>query len=176
MISLLAMLTAAAAQAPAAATPHTLQNLPGVTVHYYDVAGEDSDTIKKSLDKIAKAPSPNTASQVYDWAVDVAISKRTEGTTCTVTSATATLKANVYLPRLSGSHVPRDVADGFGKYEKSLETSAVDNLGFVVDRLPAIQQSLIGKPCDSVQGLWTQADDKLLADQKAFAAAHASKK
>lgn len=177
MISLFMALAAVTAQAPAATVPHTLQNLPGTTVQYYDVAGNDADAIKASVDKILKGPAPNNAAQVYNWSLEVGINKRTEGTTCTVTTAKAALKANVYLPRLSqGNHAPRDVVESFGTYEKGLETMANDNLWFVVDRLPAIEQSLVGKPCDSVSGLWNQATQNLVKEQNAFAsqqAAHA---
>lgn len=174
MISLLMAAGAFAAQAPAAPGPRTLQSLPGVTVQYYDVPGTDADTIKKSLDKILKAPAPNTAAAGYDWSLNVAINKHTVGTTCTVTSATATLKGNVYLPRLTGgSRVPADVAKSFGDYEQRLEKRASDNLWFVANRLPALQQSLVGKPCDSVSALWNQATATLSSEQKAFASSQA---
>ena len=181
MISLFMALSAVTAQAspaspaPAATAPHTLQNLPGTTVQYYDVAGNDADAIKSSLDKILKAPQPNTAAQVYNWSLEVGINKRTEGTTCTVTSAKAALKANVYLPRLAqGNRAPRDVVESFGTYEKGLEKMANDNLWFVVDRLPAIEQSLAGKPCDSVSNLWNQATTNLVKEQNAFASQQAA--
>src|SRR6476469_9277232 len=145
MISLFMALGAFAAQAPAATAPRTLQTLPGVTVQYYDVPGEDADTIKASLDRILKAPAPNTAAEGYTWSLNVAINKHTEGTTCTVTTANATLKANVYLPRLSGgAKVPSDIAKSFATYEAGLEQRAADNLWFVADRLPALQQTLVG--------------------------------
>ena len=94
MISLFMALSAVTAQAPAATAataPHTLQNLPGTTIQYYDVAGNDADAIKSSLDKILKAPAPNTAAQVYNWSLEVGINKRTEGTVCTVSTAKAAL-------------------------------------------------------------------------------------
>jgi len=176
MISVFIALTALAVQAPAAAQ-RTLQSLPGVSIQYYDVPGENADTIKASLDRILKAPAPNTAAAGYDWSLNVAINKHTEGTACTVTSATATLKANVYLPRLTGgSKVPGDVAKSFAAYEQGIEQRASDNLWFVADRLPAVQQSLIGKPCDSVSSFWNQATTSLTNEQRAFDRARAAKK
>jgi predicted secreted Zn-dependent protease len=178
MISLfmaLSALTAQASAAPAATVPHTLQNLPGTTVQYCDVAGNDAGAIKSSLDKILKAPAPNAAAQVYNWSLQVGINKRTEGTTCTVTTAKAALKASVDLPRLAqGNRAPHDVVESFNAYEKGLEKMANDNLWFVVDRLPAIEQSLVGKPCDSVANLWNQATTNLVKEQNAFASQQAA--
>jgi predicted secreted Zn-dependent protease len=183
MISLFMALAAATGQAPAAtqgpaaAAPRALQSLPGTTIQYYDVNGTDGESIKKSLDKILKAPQPNTAAQLYTWALEVNINRNTAGATCTVTSAKAALKATVYLPRLAQTNrVPSDVAESFSKYEKGLEKNASANLGFVVDRLPAIEQSLTGKPCDSVTALWNQATADLAKQQSAFAQTLVSKK
>ncbi|MGZ2412172.1 putative secreted Zn-dependent protease [Sphingomonas sp. F9_3S_D5_B_2] len=177
MFSLFTALAALAVQAPAATTPHTLQNLPGTTVQYYDVAGRESDDIQKSLSAILKAPAPNTAAQVYTWSAGVSINKRTVGTTCTVTEAKATLKGNVYLPRLAEEQkVDKEVRDSFNGYEKGLEKTANDNLWFVAERLPAVEQSLVGKPCDSVQGVWNQAMENLIQQQKAFNAQNAKRK
>jgi predicted secreted Zn-dependent protease len=109
MLSLLILLAAAQAQAPAAtpapgtpsaAPARAVQDLPGTTIQYYDVAGRDARTIQKNLKKILSTPN-STAARGYDWALGMSINRRTEGTTCTVTSAKATLKANAYLPRLT---------------------------------------------------------------------------
>ena len=174
MISLFMALAALAAQAPAATAPRTLQSLPGVTIQYYDVPGEDADTIKKSFDAIMKGPN---ASKLYNWSLGMGINKRTDGTTCTITAANASMKATVNLPRLSGGKgIPSDVAKNFSDYVKSQEQVAADNLWFVADHLPAMQQTLIGKPCDGVQALWDQQTSNLMNEQKAFALAHQPKK
>jgi hypothetical protein len=51
---------------------------------------------------------------------------------------------------------------------------ANDNLWFVVDHLPAIEQSLVGKPCDGVSALWNQATENLVKEQNAFASQQAA--
>jgi hypothetical protein len=169
---MISMFLALAAQAASPAiAPRPLQSQPGVTVQYYDVAGEDADTIKASLERAFNA------TKLYNWSLGMGINKRTEGTTCTITGATATMKATVNLPRLTGGDkIPSDVAKSFGDYVKSQEQFASDNLWFVSDHLPAMQQALVGKPCDGVQTLWDQQTANLVNEQKAFALAHATKK
>lgn|SRR6476469_95925 len=174
MISLFVALGALAAQAPAATAPRTLQSLPGVTIQYYDVPGEDADAIKKSFDAIMKGPN---APKLYNWSLGMGINKRTNGTICTITAANATMKSTANLPRLSGGKaIPSDVAKNFGDYVKGQEQVAADNLWFVADHLPAMQQTLVGKPCDGVQALWDQQTANLMNEQKAFALAHQPKK
>ena len=170
MFSLLMALTAASAvQAAPATTARTIHTLPGTKIHYYDVAGKTGPAIQKSLKKILAAPAPNTAATVYDWSLDAGVTKRTEGTVCTVTAAKATFNGNVYLPRLKDeARVPTDVLDSWKPYVTGLEKTAADNLWFVVDRLPALEQSLVGKPCDAVAGLWDQAVKDLIAQQTAY--------
>jgi hypothetical protein len=176
MLSILMALAAVQAQ-PAATTTatapaRTLQGLPGTTIQYYDVAGRNGGAIEKNLKRILAQPAPNdTAAQVYNWNLGMSINRRTEGTVCTVTKATAELKANVYLPRLTEeASVPAEELASFKSWAKSLETQASQNLWFVVDRLPALQQSLVGKPCDQAGTLWTAAVDGLIKEQNAYAA------
>jgi len=176
LLSILMALAAAQAQptvaAPAAAPARTLQGLPGTTVQYYDVAGRNGSAIEKNLDRILKQPAPNNGpAQVYNWNLGMSINRRTEGATCTVTKATAELKANVFLPRLTEeARVPSDELASYKAWVAGLESTATQNLWFVVDRLPALQQSLVGKPCDQASTLWTAAVDGLIKDQNAYAA------
>ena len=177
MLSILMALTAVQAQ-PAATPPvaapasRTLQSLPGTTVQYYDVPGRNGPAIEKNLKRILAQPAPNnTAAQVYNWNLGMSINRRTEGTVCTVTKATAELKANVYLPRLTEeARVPAEELASFKSWSTGLETQAAQNLWFVVDRLPALQQTLVGKPCDQAGTLWTAAVDGLIKEQNAYAA------
>jgi predicted secreted Zn-dependent protease len=111
-----------------------LQSLPGTTVQYYDVPGRNGPAIEKNLKRILAQPAPNnTAAQVYNWNLGMSINRRTEGTVCTVTKATAELKANVYLPRLTEeARVPAEELASFKSWASGLETQAAQNLGFVV--------------------------------------------
>jgi predicted secreted Zn-dependent protease len=166
MLNLLATLVAATAmQAAPAAPSHTLQTLPGTQVQYYDVAGHTGDQIEKALNATLKA-QPTTAGQLYTWTVSAEVNRRTEGDKCTVTAAKAVLNAHVYLPRLAEeAKVEKEDLDQWKSYESGLEKSATDNLGFVVDSLPAIEQKLVGKPCDQAAGVW-QAELKTLKEQQ----------
>lgn len=176
MLSILMALAAVQAQPavtpPAAAPARTLQALPGTTIQYYDVAGRNGAAIEKNLKRILAQPAPNnTAAQVYNWTLGMGINRRTEGTVCTVTKANAELKANVYLPRLTEeARVPAEELASFKKWSTGLETQASQNLWFVVDRLPALQQTLVGRPCDQAATLWTAAVDGLIKEQNAYAA------
>jgi len=171
---MLSILMALAVQAQPAATPaaRTLQGLPGTSIQYYDVPGRNGEAIQKNLKRILAQPAPNnTAAQVYNWNLGMSINRRTEGTVCTVTKATAELKANVYLPRLTDeAKVPAEELASFKSWSTGLETQAAQNLWFVVDRLPALQQTLVGKPCDQAGTLWTAAVDGLIKEQNAYAA------
>jgi hypothetical protein len=177
MLSILMALAAVQAQ-PAANPPvaapasRTLRSLPGTTIQYYDVAGRNGAAIEKNLKRILAQPAPNnTAAQVYNWTLGMSINRRTEGTVCTVTKATAELKANVYLPRLTEeARVPAEELASFKSWASGLETQASQNLWFVVDRIPALQQTLVGKPCDQAGTLWTAAVDGLIKEQNAYAA------
>jgi len=159
MISLLMALTATAAvQTPPAATARTLQTVPGITISYYDVEGKTGSAIQKSLDKILKAPMPNTAAQVTVWDVQMEINKRQEGQVCTITAAKAKLVANAYLPRLKEeARVPTDVLNGWKCYVSGLEKNAATNLWYVNDQLPSLEKAVIGQPCDKAQAAYDAA-------------------
>ena len=168
MISVLALAAAATMQAPAATTPRTLQTLPGAKIHYYDVSGSAADTIKQSLNSVIRS-QPKTAGQLYTWTVSINVSQDSTAGVCRIASAKAALDANVYLPRLTDeSHVASDVLQKWKAYESGLEKTAYDGLAFVVDRLPPIEQSLAGKPCDQAATLWNNSVQTLMKQQQAF--------
>ena len=171
MITLLAL--AAAMQAPAtAATPQTLQSVPGAKIHYYDINGSTGDTIKQSLNSVTKS-QPKTAGQLYTWTVSINVTNDSTAGVCRITSAKAALDANVYLPRLTDeARVQSDVLQKWKAYEGGLEKTALDNLTFVVDRLPAIEHSLVGKPCDQAATLWNGSVQNLMKQQEAFDRKH----
>lgn len=161
---------------PAMAAPSTpaagrgLKELKGVTIKYYDVAGKDGKAIDKSLKKILAAADPATGGgRVFDWNVDASVTRRTVGTECTIKAVAATLTGNVYLPRLKEeARVPAEVLDSWRPYVAGLEKEAASNLWFVNDRLPAIQQSMVGLPCDSAASAWETAMTKLKQESTAY--------
>lgn len=169
MINLLIFAAGAAMQAPATvATPPTLQTLPGAKIHYYDVSGSTADAIKQSLNSAARS-QPKTAGQLYTWTVSINVTNDSTAGVCRIASAKAALDANVYLPRLTDeAHVQGDVLQRWKSYEAGLEKTALNGLTFVVDRLPAIEQSLAGKPCDQAATSWNNSVQTLMKQQEAF--------
>ena len=172
MITVIALATAAALQAAPAATPHTLQTLPGTKVHYYDVNGVTGATIQSSLDRMIKS-QPKTAGQLFTWTASINVTQDTTAGVCRIASAKAALDANVYLPRLTQqAQVPSTDLDNWKVYETGLEQTALDNLTFVADRLPGIEQSLVGKPCDQAATIWNSSIQTLMQQQQAYDRKH----
>lgn len=172
MMNFLALAALAAVQAPPAATPYTLQTLPGAKVHYYDVSGVTSATIQNSLDRMIKS-QPKTAGELFTWTASINVSQDTTAGVCRIASAKAALDANVYLPRLTQeAQVPSTDLDRWKAYESGLEKTALDNLTFVAERLPAIEQSLAGKPCDQAAGIWNSSIQTLMQQQQAYDRKH----
>lgn len=173
MITLLALAAAAAVQAPAtAATPPTLQSIPGVKITYYDISGSTSEAIKESLNRATRS-QPKTAGQLYTWTASINVTNDTTAGVCRIASAKAALDANVYLPRLTDeARIGGDVLDRWKAYEGGLEKTALDNLTFVVARLPAIEQSLVGKPCDQAAAVWNDSIQTLMKDQQTYDRKH----
>ena len=172
MITLLALATAAALQAAPATAPYTLQTLPGAKVHYYDVSGVTGATIQSSLDSVIRS-QPKTAGQLFTWTASINVAQDTTAGVCRITSAKAALDANVYLPRLTQeAQVPSTDLQNWKAYETGLEQTALDNLTFVAGRLPAIEQSLVGKPCDQAGTIWNSSIQTLMQQQQAYDRKH----
>ena len=172
MINFLALAAAAAVQVAPAAAPYTLQTLPGTKVHYYDVSGASAGAIQSSLDHMIKS-QPKTAGELFTWTVSINATQDTTAGVCKIASAKAVLDANVYLPRLQQeAQVPSTDLERWKAYETGLEQTAFDNLKFVTDRLPAIEQSLVGKPCDQAATIWNGSVQSLMKQQQAYDRKH----
>jgi predicted secreted Zn-dependent protease len=172
MITLLGLAAAAALQATPVTTPYTLQTLPGAKVHYYDVNGVTGATIQSSLDSMIKS-QPKTAGQLFTWTASINVAQDTTAGVCSIASAKAALDANVYLPRLrQEAQVPSTDLENWKAYETGLEQTALDNLTFVADRLPGIEQSLVGKPCDQAATIWNSSIQTLMQQQQAYDRKH----
>lgn len=174
MINLLMAFTAltgvqAAAAAPAAPAPaavRPLASVPGIKINYFDVTGTTIPDIQKAVQAI----QATNAQPTTKWDVKANISKRTEGTVCTISSATVGMTAEANLPRLAAeSEVPAPVLANWKAYVSEVEAGAAKSLWFVADRLPSVQAELAGKSCDQAQPAMDAALNKLKADQKLFA-------
>ena len=182
---IIAMLTAALAQAtvavPAPAVPvpavvgRSIKDLPNVTLTHFDVKGKNGKAIKKNLDALLADPAAKNTVRLYGWDVGASIMKRTEGTKCTVTNATATMNATVNLPRLAEqAKVDKAALAIWQPYVASLEEEAAANLWFVKDQLPAVEKSVVGIDCAAVAATWQASLDKLKSQQTAFNAQRAA--
>lgn len=175
----IALLTAAFAQAAPAAAPaataaqapavagRSLAALPNTTVGYYDVQGKNAAAIKKSFDAAFAAQN----GQLFVWDVAAQVSKRTEGTKCTVQKATAKLTSKVQLPRLAEpAKVAKPALAAWQAFAASTEADAAANLWFIHDGLRGVEQAVTGVDCAALTPAWNAALAKLKADQAAFAA------
>jgi predicted secreted Zn-dependent protease len=175
MTAAFAQAAAPAAVAPATAPGRTLAALPNTTITYFDVPGKKGPEIKKALDQILADPARGASVKLFTWDVGAKILKRTEGTKCTVQSATPTLTAKVNLPRLaSEAKVAKPVLDNWRTYVSSLETEAAQNLWFINDRLPAAQKAMTGIDCAKTRPTWDAALARINADLNAFMATRAA--
>jgi predicted secreted Zn-dependent protease len=171
MLNLVTLLAAAAAAqaAPAAQLP-ALESMPGVKIQRYAVTGTTGDAIEKSMMAAMKA-QPTTYGALFSWTANINAQQETVGNVCTIKSADAVLDANVYLPQLADeSKVPADALKEWKTYESGLRQEAASNLSFVAQRLPLVQQSLVGKPCNQAGAIWTKGITDLAAQQRAFEA------
>jgi predicted secreted Zn-dependent protease len=169
MLNVIAILAAAAAvQGATPVQTRTLQNLPGVKLHPYAVSGTNKDTIQRSLEAAIKS-QPKTAGQLFTWTASIKATQETVGGVCKINSASAALDANVYLPQLADqTKMPAADLAQWNAYEASISQDATDNLWFVAERLPAIGQSLVGKPCNQAATVWNSAITQLISQQQAF--------
>ena len=169
---------AAPATQPVAATAgRTLKDLPSNTIAYYDIAGKEGDEIEKSLAKTLSDPANKDRVRLYTWKPEAQIIKRSEGAACTINSVTATLKSTVQLPRLANqSTVSKDVLATWNPYVAGLEEDAAASLWFVQDRLPALQNSLVGLSCDKASAAWSAGLARIRTDLAGFDAQLAAKR
>ena len=152
------MSTAALAQAtgsvppasPVAAAPSPLASIPGVTVKYYDVAGNTIPAIRASMaaqrpkDPVTGTPLPSSST----WSIGVNTRKATTGKTCKITGATATFKGEVVLPRLTGVEaVPAPVLAQWRKFVASIEQQQADALRQPYLRLGEVEAAVMASSC-----------------------------
>lgn len=157
---------------PAAVIPgRTLKDLPRTTITYYDIPGKTGPAIEKSLKKMIADPTKRDLMQLTKWNVEMQVTRRTQGTTCTVQSAQSTLTAAVQLPRLAEqAKVPKDVLANWQTYVAGVEQEAANNLWFVSDRLRDAGQSLVGLNCDQANSAWNSKLDLVKTEIDAFLA------
>lgn len=155
----LARLAAAAALAALAVegaaaqpAPLPLSQIPGVAVTYYDVAGNTTKKIRASIDaQRPKGPDGKVQPSSSRWSIATDIQKEKVGMACKVTRVTATLKAEVVLPRLVNppdEKVPAEVLKQWRKYAASLEEKQAALLRQVHARVLQVERAVMGSSCE----------------------------
>lgn len=182
MLSLLAALAATgAAQAatpPAAPAARTLKDIPGVTIKYYDVAGKNPRAIQKSIaSQRPKGADGQPVTAGFNWNANTEVTKRTEGTTCTISAANVKFSATAELPRLVDEKAlePQELKS-WNDYVAGLDAAAAMELGFYADRMGQVQAALVGKSCDAAPAALDAALAQLKAQEQQFVAAQVAAK
>lgn len=180
MLTLFTALAASAAiQAAAPPTTATapvqrmLKDIPGVTIKYYDVEGKNPGAIKKSIAKQRPKGSdgqPVTAG--FNWNVSTQITKRTEGTVCTITAAKVQFQGTAELPRLlEPQKLDAQSLKSWNEYVATLDSMEALELGYFADRMGELEKALIGHSCEKASPALDAALAKLKAEEQQFVAA-----
>ncbi|HEV2080099.1 MAG TPA: DUF922 domain-containing protein [Allosphingosinicella sp.] len=150
----LAQVAPAPVPAPVQAAPApTLQQIPGVTVRYYNVTGNSIPLLRESIaaqrpkDPVTGQPQAASA----HWSIGTGVRKQTTGTACKIVAATPTFKAEVVMPRLvtpEGVVVPAPVMAEWQRYVASLEQQQAAILHQVHSRLGEVQTAVMGSTCE----------------------------
>ncbi|QNM82540.1 DUF922 domain-containing protein [Sphingomonas sabuli] len=163
------------AVAPVATGP-ALEQIPGVTVNYYDVAGKNDKELRASIDQQRPknaAGQPITAGT--SWIIDASISKQTTDGVCKITSVTPNFKGTAVLPRLTtADKLKPEMLVQWNKYSDGLKTAAAEQLNFVRGRLGDVQTAVGAAACDQAAAALDASLEKLKTQEAAFLAQQAA--
>lgn len=148
-----------------------LKDVPNITIKYYDVSGKTYAAIVQSIEK--QRPRDPATNQLMaggaGWSLGASMTRETVNKACTVTGAKAEFAATAELPRLVDEQgLAPDQLAAWRAYLSSIEVPAAAGLWFVVDRLPALEKSIVGKDCATGAAFGAAAIDQLKQDQAAF--------
>lgn len=175
-IAIAAAGSAQAAEPAAAAPQRPLNQIPGVTVNYYDVTGKNAKDFRKSIAAQRPAGADGLPVTVGSkWTINAAVSKRTEGEVCTIENANATFTGTVELPRLATTEgvAPQELAN-WNQYAASLEAEAAARLGFVQSQVGAVEQAIEAASCDGASAALDAATARVKAQENELAAQRAA--
>ena len=148
-----------------------LKEVPNITIKYYDVSGKNYAGVVESIEK--QRPRDAATKQLLaggaSWSLGASMTQRTVGTVCTVTKAKAEFAASAELPRLVNEQTlaPAELAK-WRAYVSHIEVPAAAGLWYVLDRIPALEQSIVGKDCASAAAFANAAVEQLKRDQVAY--------
>ena len=164
--------TAPAAPVAAPAAPaRALSSIPGVTVKYYDVTGDNGKAVEKSLKAVRRAgPDGNPVPASTSWKADAQIQKRTEGTACKITSAKMVFSGTVELPRLVSAKPEPAFVPQWQAFMQQLEADSAADLGYIYDNIGEIEKAVLAAPCETAGAAMQAATDSLKARVAALAA------
>lgn len=176
---MLAVMIALAAQTVAPATPaapatttaaRRLQDLPGIAISYRDLNEKDVKTINKALSKNKQLTPEQQAllGAKTNWTAGGSMTRLTKDGVCTVTKIDPAFKATAELPRFNEAWIPAKDLPAWKAYAAAMETQAAAKLWYPYDRLPAVEQAIVGKPCDQATKDGVAALEKLKAEARAF--------
>lgn len=177
MLDILIALAAAQAAAPAAAEPQrSLEQIPGVTVEYYNVTGDSAKEFRKSI--AAQRPKGADGLPVTvgsKWTINAAINKRTENGVCNIENATATFAGTVELPRLvTAEGVPAQELANWNRYVASLKAEAAARMDYVQSQLDKVEQAIEAASCEGASAALDAATARVTAQERALAAQRAA--
>lgn len=159
----LAQVAPAPVPAPVQAAPApTLEQIPGVTVRYYDVTGNSIPLLSASI--AAQRPKNPTTGQPMaadaKWSIGTSVKRQTTGNACKIVGATANFKAEVVLPRLvmaEGVTVPAPVMAEWQRYVSSLAQQQAATLHQVHSRIGEVERAVMASTCQGAGAAATAA-------------------
>lgn len=148
-----------------------LQQVPNITIKYYDVSGKNYADVIQSIEK--QRPRDPASNQLMvggaSWSLGANMTQVTRGKVCTVTGAKAEFSANAELPRLVNEQAmaPKQLAN-WRAYLSQIEVPAAAGLWYVIDRIPAFEKSMVGKDCAGASAFANAAIAQLKREQEAY--------
>lgn len=158
-----------------AAPAPTLEQIPGVTVRYYDVTGDTIPLLRASV--AAQRPQNPTTGQPLaadaKWSIGTSVKRQTTGNACKIVGATANFKAEVVLPRLvmaEGVTVPAPVMAEWQRYVSSLAQQQAATLHQVHSRIGEVERAVMASTCQGAGAAANAAIAKITATPAPVAA------
>lgn len=148
-----------------------IRDVPNIAIKYYDVSGNDFAGIMGAI--TAQRPKDPATGQLTTgssgWGLEASITRRTEGTKCTVIGAKAQFTPTAELPRLVNEQALKpDQLALWRAYLSQLEVPAAAGLWFVHDRIAGFEKSLIGLECAAAAKQGAEGIARIRADYAEF--------
>ena len=155
---------------PGAAAPDAFRGLPDVTVQYYDVHGNDEESISASIAQNAPArPDGSKAMGATGYKIGFRPFQVGSGPACKVTKLKVQFGAVVTLPRLANeSAVPERILVKWRPFIIALREHEAGHVRIHYREMRAIEAALIGSKCTEIEAKFLAAAGKILPFQQAY--------